>query len=301
MTATSRQPITLANPISDTLLIPLYMRAQLTAQGSPILNDQSALALYQQLDYDFDKYAQAQFSLIGCGVRAAYFDALCQKAIAQLADRDDDLLIINLGCGLDDRYQRVVSTNDYAQTLLGQRLWFYAVDLPEVMTHRNALLPEKPAERNIAGSLLENAWLETILADAKARQSPYRLLVLIEGVLMYFKESVVQDFFQRMARICQAAAPLLSRSQWAFDATNALAVKNSRNHDALRKTQVRFQWAMQGGEQLSRWNPAYHPISCVSIMDLQPKQWHWQARLLRLFRPLRECTRIAAYELRFPG
>ena len=62
------------NAVSETLLIPLYMKYLDAQQSRPILNDPAALRLVPQIDYDFTRFRSARNSRVGTALRARYFD-----------------------------------------------------------------------------------------------------------------------------------------------------------------------------------------------------------------------------------
>ena len=87
------------NAVSETLLIPLYMKYLDTQQNRPILNDPAALRLVPQIDYDFTRFRAARNSRVGTALRARYFD----QVTADFIRRHPEGIVVILGCGLDGR------------------------------------------------------------------------------------------------------------------------------------------------------------------------------------------------------
>ena len=128
--------------VAETLLIPLYMRAKESRRKNPILYDPAAEHLAESLNYDYSPFEGAKLSEVGCVVRGWYFD----NAVRRFIQNHIHPVVVNVGCGLDTRYQRVGQ---------GTGITFYDLDLPEVIDLRRQLIPESSENPYIAASLLE--------------------------------------------------------------------------------------------------------------------------------------------------
>lgn len=150
-----KQKYEFKNVVAETLLIPLYMRAKESRRkGDAILKDTMAEQLVNCIEYDYSQFDGAKMSEVGCVVRGKYFD----DAIRRFILSHSHPVVVNVGCGLDTRYQRI--GND-------QTAVFYELDLPEVIDLRRKLIPETGEDRYIAASLLETGWM-----DALKKQHP---------------------------------------------------------------------------------------------------------------------------------
>ena len=168
--------------VAETLLIPLYMRAKESHRDNPILNDKTAERLADNLEYDYSKFDGAKLSEVGCVVRGWYFD----HAVQQFIKTHPNPVVVNVGCGLDTRFQRIGN---------GKAI-FYDMDLPEVISLRRELIHEQPGNVYIAASLLETDWMDDLL-----RKHPRsEFIFIVEGVLMYFYEKQVKAFLHHVAR-----------------------------------------------------------------------------------------------------
>ena len=126
--------------VAETLLIPLYYRAKESRRKNPILNDKVAEGLVDSLEYDYSRFDGAKLSEVGCVVRGWFFD----RAVRRFIGKHADAVVVNVGCGLDTRFQRIGD---------GKAV-FYDMDLPEVIALRRELIPEQPGNPYIAASLL---------------------------------------------------------------------------------------------------------------------------------------------------
>lgn len=92
--------------VAETLLIPLYMRAKESRRSNPILKDKVAEELVESLEYDYTRFDKAKLSEVGCVVRGWYFDG----AVRRFVDSHPNPVVVNVGCGLDTRCQRIASS-----------------------------------------------------------------------------------------------------------------------------------------------------------------------------------------------
>ena len=155
--------------VAETLLIPLYMRAQESRRKDAILRDEMAEYLVENIEYDYTRFDGAKMSEIGCVVRGRYFDDAVRRFIVS----HKNPIVVNVGCGLDTRYQRIGKQ---------EQALFYEMDLPEVIELRKTLIPEPERDKYIAGSLLEKKWID----ELRTKHPEGNFIFVIEGVLMYF-------------------------------------------------------------------------------------------------------------------
>ena len=185
--------------VAETLLIPLYMRAKESRRDNPILYDKAAERLADSLEYDYSQFNGAKLSEVGCVVRGWYFDCAVQRFIKT----HPHPVVVNVGCGLDTRFQRIGN----------RKTVFYDLDLPEVIALRRELIPEQPGNVYIAASLLETGWMD----DLQREHPDGEFIFIVEGVLMYFYEKQVRTFLHHVAsRFEQANYMKFFRPRWGF-------------------------------------------------------------------------------------
>ena len=172
------------NAVSETLLIPLYIKYLSSQQPDPILYDAAACRLIPQIEYDFSKFDHAYRSIAGTAIRAHYFDNMTADFIRHRKNP----VIVELGCGLDSRHERLGNRAGEAP--------FYLLDLPDVIALREKLLPPRAGETLIAASAFDEEWMDNLLQSHPDAQ----FLFLIEGVLMYFPKENVRELFQKLAQ-----------------------------------------------------------------------------------------------------
>ena len=116
--------------VAETLLIPLYMRAKESRRDNPILYDKAAERLADSLEYNYSQFDGAKLSEVGCVVRGWYFD----RAVRRFIEAHSRPVVVNVGCGLDTRFQRIGD----------RKAVFYDLDLPEVIALRRKLISRRP-------------------------------------------------------------------------------------------------------------------------------------------------------------
>jgi O-methyltransferase involved in polyketide biosynthesis len=159
----------ISDPVSQTLLIPLWARAVEQLEPQPLVIDPVAAAMVEQVDHDWRQIRLSRGDLVQCVVRLREFD----RFVRDFLQRHPAATVVHLGCGLDARFQRVDN---------GQVRWF-DLDLQDVIAVRRELLPESDRNRYLAGSAFEPGWMAQL--DGLDSEP---VLFVAEAVLPYFEE-----------------------------------------------------------------------------------------------------------------
>ncbi|MGC6404956.1 class I SAM-dependent methyltransferase [Bisgaard Taxon 45] len=243
--------------LSSTLLITLWAKAVEYDKPNPLLKDPEAARLKKQIDYDFQKLNSARLSQVGCCGRAKLFDQQILKFLSQ----HPDAVIVQLGAGLDARFERLSKPKVTA---------WYDLDLPEVIAIRRQLLPET-GNQYLADSLFNTDWMNTV------RQHNKPVLLVLEGVLMFFPKDEVKQFIATVAEN-------LPNSTMIFDIVPPMAVGRGQYHDALKKidNQARpeFTWTVQNIQEFATWHPSVKLDSVHYLSDTCQSHYPWWIRLL---------------------
>lgn len=225
MTAT-RIALNSRSAVAETLLIPLYIRAQEMREEKPLLRDESAAALVERVDYDFKRIKLRNMNRVGILMRAHRIDLWTRDFLTAHPDG----VVVHIGCGLDTRFERVDDN----------RVEWYDLDLPEVIALRRELLPERPRGHLLACSVFDPTWMKAVAP------TDYPPLFIAEGVLPYFEESQVKalilmlrDHFPGAELICDAFTPLMVRLD------NLILIRT--------KFDARLRWGIKHGRDMERW------------------------------------------------
>ena len=227
--------------VSETLLIPLYMRAKESSRADAIIHDPIAQRIVESIEYDYSKFDTAKMSEIGCAIRCRFFDDM----VTEFVRNHKNPVIVNLGCGLDARCQRTVEgISDVA---------FYSLDLPDTIDMRRSFISEASNESYISESMFDTVWMDRIKSE-----HPFGdILLIAEGVIMYFDEATLRQFFNDL---CDR----FSNAEIWFDTMGTLGVKNQNRHDAIKNMEATFKWGINDGKILESWNQHLSLIGQIS-------------------------------------
>lgn len=247
------------NAVAETTLIPLYMRAKESRRPDAILKDPLAERIVSEIDYDFSSLDDASMSYVGCVVRGHYYDERTRRFIQEHGQP----VVVNIGCGLDTRYQRLEDRRNAI---------FYELDLPELMRLRRRLIPEEEGDHYVEGSLLETDWLDKL----KAQHPDAQFLFIAEGVLMYFTEAQVRD-------LLKAITDRFTEGEVSFDVCGPMMMRRGIRPDSMRNFQAQIRCGIERGSEVEEWNPHLHLIEQRSYMDFFRKRWGVKGQTLGRF------------------
>ncbi|MFD5557104.1 class I SAM-dependent methyltransferase [Streptomyces sp. NPDC127068] len=233
------------NGVSVTLLTPLYGRAH-AADLLPgtTFRDPLAARLLARIDYRLPEVLTDRGNAVGSVHRAIVLDGIT----TEFAARHPDGVVLSAGIGLDTRAHRLDDRIPDSVTWLG-------VDLPDVVRLRRTLLPDDPVTL-LAASVTEPGWHDTLTA----RTSDRPVLVLAEGLLMYFAPDQVRFFLDS----CRTAfGPGTELSGDYFHPRIAL----SDRHPIVKATGARFRSGAPDGRHLAATAPGWHVVAEHPVME----------------------------------
>jgi O-methyltransferase involved in polyketide biosynthesis len=214
--------------ISETLLIPLYVRAKESQRLDAMIKDDRAVAMVNQIDCDFSKFKMQQHDEVGVIMRMNKFDSHMRNFLVQ----NPEAVVVHIGCGLDTRFERVDN---------GRVDWF-DLDMPEVMVLRQKLIPVGNSRyHTLATSVFEAGWLEEV-----SRFSPRPCMFLAEGVFPYFEEAQVKALFLTLR-------DRFPESELVCDAHTPFVVRTDNLQLALSKVSARLRWGLKHGKDVESW------------------------------------------------
>ncbi|WP_094228833.1 class I SAM-dependent methyltransferase [Methanolobus psychrotolerans] len=240
--------------VSETLLIPLWARAEEWDKADPVIMDEHALNLVKKIDYDFSKFKGAWMSQLGCAVRANILDRETKRFVRA----HPDATIINLGCGLDTRFFRVDN---------GSINW-YDLDLPPVIEVRKQFFEETVRYRMLGRSIFDYYWMD----DIEHADQP--VLFISEGVFMYFEPDQVQDILTRLIESFPNARMLL-------EVFPKFALRFSRKHETLKMMDEHlvFKWGVKKPADLETVDSRLRVRESFNLFDIRKDRWRWLGKL----------------------
>jgi O-methyltransferase involved in polyketide biosynthesis len=211
-----------------TMLSPLFSRANVDTIAPKLgFSDPLAKELLQRLRYKEELMPLDRGTLVGNAVRAHMFD----RNVAAFLHRFPDATVVQLGVGLDTRKQR----------LAAPRARWVAVDLPEVMAIRDALLPD-PQECRISADLRSESWLEAAFAGT----SPRAVFFSAEGLFYYLNHETVHAMMHAInARFANTGVKV----ELCFDYYHPYFCRQGKQK-AVERTCTRLSWGVSDPRML---------------------------------------------------
>ncbi|MFB8007113.1 class I SAM-dependent methyltransferase [Nocardia sp. NPDC056000] len=242
--------------IQETLLIPLYGRAQDARRGKSVLSDRKAIELTESIDYDFSKFRGP--SLGGSVLRASIFDEYVREFLREHPAGT----VVDLGCGLSTRFDR----------LDNGRLHWIDLDVEDTMALRRKHFEDSERYTMITGSIFDTDWFSAVA------ERPGPVFLLSEAVLLYFPAERVQSTLSRIAKQFPST-PL------AFDTGGAFMMRSQDSNPVFKAVTARMEWICddpktleQCGLQLRESRTFAQPQP--SVVRTWPLQYRLAAKLL---------------------
>jgi O-methyltransferase involved in polyketide biosynthesis len=233
--------ITSLKGVSETLLTTLYLRSLETQRTDGIIQDNHSVEIVKRINYNFvANYSQFTQALIA--IRTEIIDELVKNFI----DRHPDATIINLGTGLCTRYFRVDN---------GSINWF-CVDLPEVKLVWDNLFDESERFHYLSYSALDFNWIKKVKPTASDK-----ILIIAEGLLMYFSEIEVKQLFN-------AIKNNFSSSEIIFDSLGLFLAQKSRLNSGALQIDASYKWGIKNLKEIEAWDREIKLLA----------QWHYLDR-----------------------
>jgi O-methyltransferase involved in polyketide biosynthesis len=214
--------------VSETLLIPLYIRNKESQRSDAMLRDEQAVALVGQIDYDFSRIKLQAHDELGLILRVREFDRFARDFLAAHTHP----VVVHIGCGLDTRFDRLDD---------GRVEWF-DLDLPAVIDLRRKLIPgERQRHHLLSSSVFEPAWMEAL---SGLRERPF--LFIAEGVLPYFEESQVKSLVLRLQMHFPGA-------ELVCDAHTPFVIWSDNLQLIFSRMSARLRWGLKHGKDVESW------------------------------------------------
>jgi O-methyltransferase involved in polyketide biosynthesis len=252
----------------QTLAIPLYAKALDFRSEHPILKDERASQLVDQIDFDFGAILSPAGRLLV--VRARQIDEWVREFLV----RQPEAIVLNLGCGLDTRISRINPPSSVS--------WF-DVDFPEVIEVRRLFFSEREGYRMLGSSLTEPEWLAQI-----PRHRP--VMAVADGVLGYVAPGDVKTLLNRLT-------DNFHHGEIVFDVLNSYAVRTGNSRISAR-TGATLKWAVDDLREVDTLDPKLRRTAAVPLLGSKfvPRRYRLLYGLSFLFPRLRRSMRVLRFE-----
>jgi O-methyltransferase involved in polyketide biosynthesis len=221
----------------STLFITLYAKAQDFRSGHSILHDRAADEILRHLNIDPAKYQGFGHEIIV--VRARQLDTWAREFLS----KNDNAVVLNLGCGLDTRYVRIQP---------GTSVDWYDLDYPEVIELRKKFYSMQPGYHMIASSVTAPDWINDL-----PRHRP--VMIIAEGLFEYLEEDAVKAVLHRLTEH-------FPHGSIVFDVMNSFGVKSGQARLKNEFNTV-HKWAVDHLSDVDKLNPGMQRVAAMSLFS----------------------------------
>jgi O-methyltransferase involved in polyketide biosynthesis len=232
--------------VQKTLFLPLWGRAEESKKQNPLLIDETAIRIINQVDFDFSNITQNIDDL----TKIAWVkrSLMCDQVIRAFLARYPEGTIVNIGCGLDTTFERVDN---------GKMRW-YDLDLPDVIELRSKFVQENDRRQFIRASFLEKNWLQEVEVCGN-------VLFIAAGVFYFFDEQTVKEFIIRLIDTYPACEIL-------FDVSSPLGVKIANKkvvENSGLDEKSHLVWGLEKTEDVLSWDTRIRVIQTYHYYQTQ--------------------------------
>jgi O-methyltransferase involved in polyketide biosynthesis len=208
----------------ETLFIPLYAKAIDYRSKHSILYDKTANDIINSMDHDFSKYK-------GLGGNAVLIRTRQMDIwINEFIHNNNNPVVLNLGCGLDARINRVNPESSVR---------WYDIDFPEVIELRKNFYSERIGCCTIGTSITEDNWYKEIPNNNS-------VIIAADGVLEYLTNNEIKVLFDRLLTY-------FHNGEITFDIMSSLAVDIGKR--GLKETTgAEHKWMIDDTKEIDGYN-----------------------------------------------
>ncbi|KAL1875777.1 hypothetical protein Daus18300_002968 [Diaporthe australafricana] len=233
----------------ETLLAILYSRALDAKSATPILGDQYAVRLLDQLDYDFSKLHLISLKAAAIALRAKFLDQWTAQFLQQAQRDGEPVTVLHLATGLDTRALRLQEHCNKD----GPLVHWVDVDLPDVVDVRRRLRLMEPDNGNIQYDLASADVTDELWLAKLSLPRDRKTLVVFEGLTMYLQPAHGRVLIEELTGYFVKAG-----NQMAFDCFNWFPLMVQRLEPIVTSTGSTFSWAINDPKELEGWHQGLH-------------------------------------------
>ena len=234
------------NTVQETLVIPLFARKICSEHYPKLFSDTEADRICNMLDYDFDSQKKKMNSAVGLfgalEVAQRHYDLIWE--VKDYLKSHPKAAVVNLGCGLDDTFSKVDNG-----TCKGIN-----IDMPDVISIRNELLPAGEREKNISCDLNDYKWMDEVDGEDGA-------VFFAAGVFYYFKTEDLKKLLCEMSK-------RFPQSVVAFDSCNRrgakMMTKTWLKEAGIKDVSAFF--SLEEPTDIKKWNDDFAGVTARSYM-----------------------------------
>ncbi len=244
--------------VSETLFIPLQVKAKETKDPKGVIQDPKAVEIIERMNVDLSRFDGGNITHVGIMARTTVMD----QGTNRFLEQNPKGTVINLGAGLDTRFSRVDN---------GSLKWI-DLDVPEVIELRKQYFPGSDRVKSIAKSVFDSSWVDE--ADVRADEP---VLIIAEGILMYFKEEDVKKVFD----ILISHFP---NAEMYFDVVHTYFVGKG--------VSANFNWGIDAAKQIESCHQSIKLLESWSTGDLFKKRQSLFFKIMNISSSIRNRSQI---------
>ena len=258
--------------VAETGLLTFYCHVIESQTPNPILLDQKAVEVSRLLNpvlanassrllRDLAKGKVRKELLVHINLRAKKYDEYANSFLMG----NPDGILINIGCGMDSRFQRIDNG----------RLTCFDLDLPEMIQFKQQFYTETDRYHFIAASVFDHAWMDQV---AKIGKRP--VLFMAEGVFMYLDGEKVKDLILKLQSrfpgselVCEVVTAFFTRKPW-----NRMVALKLNQQMGVGKGAA-FTFGVRNSRALETWDPGIEYLDDWSYFDTRHPRLGWVGAL----------------------
>ncbi len=242
--------------VQETLLLPLWGRAVETKKPRPLLIDEKAVGVVENIAYDFSVIAKnvSKITQASWVARSIFFDNKI-KAFIELYPA---ATVVNIGCGLDTTFDRVDN---------GTIQWI-DLDLPDAIALRRRYNPETIRSQFVAASVFDTEWYARIT-------NREHVLLLIAGVLYYFDEAGIKQLFHDIHTFIPGTEIIFDySSKLGVKIANKKVIEGGGMHESAC-----LKWSLENIYDIEKWDSYIRVITSMPMFREYKKNYPFHRRI----------------------
>jgi O-methyltransferase involved in polyketide biosynthesis len=245
------------NHVSETALLMVLCHSLDARSNNSILDDQSSINVLRILQHNIgdsrsrihkiiNKEKIDKFLASYICFRARHYDQEIRDYISMFPDAT----IVNIGCGLDQRFDRIDNG----------KIEFYDIDFPDIINIKKHFSTETDRYHQISKSVFDFSWMGRIESD--------HVLFIAEGVFMYCDESDIRRLFLEITNRfpdsemhCE-----MYNSRWLKNPIAKVSEFQKRLQYGIGEN-ANFKFGIRNGSDLEKWHAGIQCIGEWSVVD----------------------------------
>jgi methyltransferase (TIGR00027 family) len=276
--------------VAETGMLTFYCHVVESQKPNPILRDEKAVEISRLLNPLFASSSSHLLRTLAKGkvkeelvvhinLRAKKYDEYASSFLAE----NPNGIIVNIGCGMDSRFQRVDN---------GTMICF-DLDLPEVIEFKRRFYTETDRYQLIAASVFDDAWMDRV---AKIGKRP--VLFMAEGVFMYLDGKNVKDLILKLQSrfpgselVCEVVTELFTRKPWNWMVALKMNQQLGVGKDAA------FTFGIRNSREMETWHSGIEYLEDWSYFDSQHPRLGWVGTMGKMMKFMRNVQYTVHYRL----